>query len=400
MSLLLKHGTLATMVQGDAPYGLIADGAALLEGARITWVGASAEAPGADEVVDLEGRLVTPGLIDCHTHLVYAGSRSDEFEARLKGRSYAEIAQAGGGILSTVRATRAADEAALVSQSLTRLDALLAEGVTTVEIKSGYGLDEATELKMLRAARTLGTLRPVSVVTSYLGAHAIPPEHRQDRAGYIRLIGGLMPKLKGLADAVDAFCETIAFSVEETDLVFTAARAHGLPVKLHAEQLSNSGGARLAARYGALSVDHLEYLDEAGVEAIALSGTVATLLPGAYYYLNETRKPPVGALRRAQVAMAVASDLNPGSSPVHSLLISMNMACVLFGLTPEEALAGTTRIAALALGLADRGRIKPGLRADLAVWNAGRPGDLAYPLGLNPLQATIHGGTCVRGQLR
>jgi imidazolonepropionase len=400
MSLLLKHGTLATMVQGDAPYGLIADGAALLEGARITWVGASAEAPGADEVVDLEGRLVTPGLIDCHTHLVYAGSRSDEFEARLKGRSYAEIAQAGGGILSTVRATRAADEAALVSQSLTRLDALLAEGVTTVEIKSGYGLDEATELKMLRAARTLGTLRPVSVVTSYLGAHAIPPEHRQDRAGYIQLIGGLMPKLKGLADAVDAFCETIAFSVEETDLVFTAARAHGLPVKLHAEQLSNSGGARLAARYGALSVDHLEYLDEAGVEAIARSGTVATLLPGAYYYLNETRKPPVGALRRAQVAMAVASDLNPGSSPVHSLLISMNMACVLFGLTPEEALAGTTRIAALALGLADRGRIKPGLRADLAVWNAGRPGDLAYPLGLNPLQATIHGGTCVRGQLR
>ena len=400
MSLLLKHGTLATMVQSDAPYGLIADGAALLEQGRIAWVGASAEAPGGDEVVDLEGRLVTPGLIDCHTHLVYAGSRSDEFEARLKGKSYAEIAQAGGGILSTVRATRAADEATLTAQSLPRLDALLAEGVTTVEIKSGYGLDEATELKMLRTARTLGTLRPVSVVTSYLGAHAIPPEHREDRASYIRLISGLMPRVKGLADAVDAFCETIAFSVEETDIVFTAARAHGLPVKLHAEQLSNSGGARLAARYGALSVDHLEYLDEAGVEAIARSGSVATLLPGAFYYLNETRKPPVGALRRAGVPMAVASDLNPGSSPVHSLLIAMNMASVLFGLTPEESLAGTTRIAALALGLADRGRIAPGLRADLAVWNVTRPGDLAYPLGLNPLQATIHGGTCVRGRLR
>lgn len=400
MSLLLKHGTLATMVESAMPYGLIADGAVLLDDGRIAWVGPSGEAPGGAAVIDLEGRLVTPGLIDCHTHLVYAGSRSDEFEARLEGKSYAEIAKAGGGILSTVRATRAADEATLLAQSLPRLDALLAEGVTTVEVKSGYGLDEATELKMLRAARALGTLRPVSVVTSYLGAHAMPPEHRDDREGYVRLVGGMMAKVKGLADAVDAFCETIAFSVAETDLVFAAARAHGLPVKLHAEQLSNLGGARLAARYGALSVDHLEYLDEAGVEAIAGSGTVATLLPGAFYYLNETRKPPVAALRRAGVPMAVATDLNPGSSPVHSPLIAMNMASVLFGLTPEESLAGVTRVAALALGLADRGRIAPGLRADLAVWNAARPGDLAYPLGLNPLKATLRGGECVRGQLR
>src|SRR4051794_12682895 len=280
MSLLLKHGTLATMVESAIPYGRIADGAVLLDGGRIAWVGPSGEAPGAAAVIDLEGRLVTPGLIDCHTHLVYAGSRSDEFEARLAGESYAEIAQAGGGILSTVRATRAADEATLLAQSLPRLDALLAAGVTTVEIKSGYGLDEATELKMLRAARALGTLRPVSVVTSYLGAHAVPPEHRGDREGYLRLVAAMMAKVKGLADAVDAFCETIAFSLAETELVFAAARAHGLPVKLHAEQLSNLGGTQLAARYGALSADHLEYLDEAGVAAIARSGTVATLLPG------------------------------------------------------------------------------------------------------------------------
>jgi imidazolonepropionase len=400
MSLLLKHGTLATMVQGAMPYGLIGDGAVLVAEGRLAFVGPSKEAPAADETVDLEGRLVTPGLIDCHTHLVYGGSRSDEFEARLKGKSYAEIAQAGGGILSTVRATRAADEATLIAQSIPRLDALLGEGVTTVEIKSGYGLDEATELKMLRVARALGDRRPVSVVTSFLGAHAIPPEFREDRQGYVRLVGAMMPKIKGLADAVDAFCETIAFSAEETETIFAAARAHGLPVKLHAEQLSNLGGARVAARYGALSVDHLEYLDAAGVEAIAGSGTVATLLPGAFYYLNETRKPPVEALRAAKVPIAVASDLNPGSSPVHSLLTTMNMASVLFGLTPEESLSGVTRVAALALGLHDRGRIARGLRADLAIWNTGAPVDLVYPLGLNRLQATLFAGDCVRGQFR
>jgi imidazolonepropionase len=399
MSLLLKHGTLATMVQSAAPYGLVVDGAVLVEDGRIAWVGSSGEAPKAAETVDLEGRLVTPGLIDCHTHLVYGGSRSDEFEARLKGKSYAEIAQAGGGILSTVRATRAADEASLIAQSLPRLDALLSEGVTTVEIKSGYGLDEATELKMLRAARALSDQRPVNVVTSYLGAHAIPPEFREDRRGYVRLVSEMMPRVKGLADAVDAFCETIAFSAEETATVFAAAQAHGLPVKLHAEQLSNMGGTRLAASFGALSVDHLEYLDADGVEAIAGSGTVATLLPGAFYYLNETRKPPVQALRQAGVPIAVASDLNPGSSPVHSLLTTMNMASVLFGLTPEESLTGATRVAALALGLHDRGQIARGLRADLAIWNTGAPVDLVYPIGRNTLQATLFGGKCVRGKL-
>ncbi|MET0482251.1 MAG: imidazolonepropionase [Aestuariivirgaceae bacterium] len=399
MSLLLRHGTLASMVQGAQPYGLVSDGAVLVTDGRIAWVGPSAEAPAADETVDLEERLVTPGLIDCHTHLVYGGSRSDEFEARLKGKSYAEIAKAGGGILSTVRATRAADEAALIAQSLPRLDALLADGVTTVEIKSGYGLDEATELKMLRAARALGEHRPVSIVTSYLGAHAIPPEYRENRQGYVRLVGAMMPKVKGLADAVDAFCETIAFSAAETETIFATAQTHGLPVKLHAEQLSNMGGAQIAARFGALSVDHLEYLDAEGIAAIAGSGTVATLLPGAFYYLNETRKPPVQALRAAQVPMAVASDLNPGSSPVHSLLTTMNMASVLFGLTPEESLAGATRVAAMALGLGDRGRIVPGLRADLAIWNTGAPVDLVYPVGLNRLQATLLAGQCVRGQL-
>jgi imidazolonepropionase len=399
MSLLLRHGTLATMVQGAQPYGLVSDGAVLVTDGRIAWIGPSAEAPAADETVDLEERLVTPGLIDCHTHLVYGGSRSDEFEARLKGKSYAEIAKAGGGILSTVRATRAADEAALVAQSLPRLDALLADGVTTVEIKSGYGLDEATELKMLRAARALGERRPVSIVTSYLGAHAIPPEYRENRQGYVRLVGAMMPKVKDLADAVDAFCETIAFSAEETETIFATAQTHGLPVKLHAEQLSNMGGAQIAARFGGLSVDHLEYLDAEGIAAIAGSGTVATLLPGAFYYLNETRKPPVQALRAAQVPMAVASDLNPGSSPVHSLLTTMNMASVLFGLTPEESLAGATRVAAMALGLGDRGRIVPGLRADLAIWNTGAPVDLVYPVGLNRLHATLLAGQCVRGQL-
>jgi len=399
MSLLLRHGTLATMVQGATAYGLISDGAVLVEGGRIAWAGPTAEAPSVHETVDLEGRLVTPGLIDCHTHLVYGGSRSDEFEARLKGKSYAEIAREGGGILSTVRATRAADEAALVAQSLPRLDALLSEGVTTVEIKSGYGLDEATELKMLRAARALADHRPVSIVTSYLGAHAIPPEYREDRQGYVRLVCAMMPKVKRLADAVDVFCETIAFMAEETETIFAAAQAHGLPVKLHAEQLSNMGGARVAARFGALSVDHLEYLDAEGIAAIAASGTVATILPGAFYYLNETRKPPIQALRSAQIPMAVASDLNPGSSPVHSLLTTMNMASVLFGLTPEESLAGATRVAALALGLGDRGQIARGLRADLAIWNTSAPVDLVYPIGLNRLQATLFAGQCVRGQL-
>ncbi|MGH7187327.1 MAG: imidazolonepropionase, partial [Pseudomonadota bacterium] len=334
------------------------------------------------ERMDAGGGLVVPGLIDCHTHLVYGGSRADEFEMRLKGASYADIARAGGGILSTVRATRAASEKELITSALPRLDALLAEGVTTVEVKSGYGLDIETERRMLSAARAIGKRRPVDVVTTFLGAHALPPEYKEDRAGYLALVcEEALPEVhkEGLADAVDAFCETIAFSLEETVRVFDAARALGLPVKLHAEQLSNMGGARLAASYGALSCDHVEYLDEDGVVEMARAGTVATLLPGAFYYLKERQAPPVAALRRHGVAIAVATDLNPGSSPVHSILTVMNMACVLFGLTPEEALRGVTANAARALGLKDRGMIAPGMKADAVLWNLTAPGHLAYP---------------------
>jgi len=397
-STLLKGARLATMA-ASAPYGRIEGGAVLIENGNIAWAGPAADAPHADEVIPVEG-VLTPGLIDCHTHLVYAGNRADEFEKRLNGVSYAEIAKAGGGILSTVRSTRSASEAELVEQSLPRLDCLLAEGVTTVEIKSGYGLDVATELKMLRAARALGEARPVSVVTSFLGAHAFPPEFKDDHAGYVRLVcEEMLPAVaaEGLADAVDGFCEGIAFSVAETEQVFEAAAAAGLPIKLHAEQLSNLGGAAMAARHGAISVDHIEYLDEPGVEAIAASGTVATLLPGAFYYLREKQAPPVALLRKHGVPIAVATDLNPGSSPVHSLLTTMNMAAVLFGLTPAEALAGATVNAARALGLSDRGRIAPGLRADLALWDVVEPGGLVYALGRNPVKAVWVGGECVRG---
>ena len=397
-STLLKGARLATMA-ASAPYGRIEGGAVLIENGNIAWAGPATEAPHADEVIPVEG-VLTPGLIDCHTHLVYAGNRADEFERRLNGVSYAEIAKAGGGIVSTVRSTRSASEAELVEQSLPRLDCLLAEGVTTVEIKSGYGLDVATELKMLRAARALGEARPVSVLTSFLGAHAFPPEFKDDHAGYVRLVcEEMLPAVaaQGLADAVDGFCEGIAFSVAETEQVFEAAAAKGLPIKLHAEQLSNLGGAAMAARHGALSVDHIEYLDEPGVEAIAASGTVATLLPGAFYYLREKQAPPVALLRKHGVPIAVATDLNPGSSPVHSLLTTMNMAAVLFGLTPAEALAGATVNAARALGLSDRGRIAPGLRADLALWDVVEPGELVYALGRNPLKAAWVAGECVRG---
>lgn len=385
----------------EAPYGLIADGAVLIEAGRIAWAGAHSDAPRA-ETVDCGGRLMTPGLIDCHTHLVHAGSRAHEFELRLLGATYAEIAQAGGGILSTVKATRAASESRLIDAALPRLDALIAEGVTTVEIKSGYGLDVETECRMLKTARALGQRRPVDVITTFLGAHAFPPEFRDQRENYVRLVcEEALPAVAraGLAQAVDAFCETIAFSVAETEQVFVAARALGLPVKLHAEQLSNLGGSKLAARFGALSVDHIEYLDADGVAAIAAAGTVATLLPGAFYYLREKQAPPVALLRQARVPIAVATDLNPGSSPVHSLLAAMNMACVLFGLTPEEALRGVTVNAARALGLNDRGVIAPGLKADLVLWNAERPGDLAYPLGLNPCAAVIRNGVLAKGSL-
>jgi imidazolonepropionase len=397
--MLLTHLNAATMQEG---YGLIPDAAVLVEDGRIAWVGHRAEAPGGHEMVDCGGRLLTPGLVDCHTHLVYGGNRAHEFEQRLTGVSYAEIAKAGGGIASTVRATRAAPEADLAAAALRRLDALLAEGVTTIEIKSGYGLDRDTEIKMLRVARELAQWRPVDVVTSYLGAHALPPEFKDDRDAYLDLVcNDVLPAVahERLADAVDAFCEGIAFSVPETRRVFEAAKKLGLPVKLHAEQLTNLGGTKLAAEFGALSVDHIEYLDQEGVNAIAASGTVAVLLPGAFYYLREKQAPPVADLRKAGVPIAIATDLNPGSSPVHSLLATMNMACVLFGLTPEEVLSGVTRNAARALGLTDRGMIAAGLKADLVLWDAERPGDLSYPLGFNPLAAVIRNGEMVRGTI-
>ena len=396
--MLLTNLQLATMTGG---YGLIPDAAIRIAGQAIAWAGPRSAAPAGD-AIDCGGRLVTPGLIDCHTHLIYGGNRANEFEMRLNGASYAEIAKAGGGIVATVRATRAATAEDLRKAALKRLDSLLAEGITTIEIKSGYGLDVETELKMLRVARALSASRPVDVVTSFLGAHTFPPEYQNDHAGYVKLVceQALPAAAKaGLADAVDGFCEGIAFSVVEMEQVFKAANALGLPVKLHAEQLSNLGGARLAAGYDALSVDHIEYLDEVGVAAIAASGTVAVLLPGAFYYLREKQSPPVTALRSHKVAIAIATDLNPGSSPVHSLLSSMNMACVLFGLTPEEALLGVTANAARALGRRDRGRIVAGLKADLAFWDVERPGELAYPLGFNPLAAVIRNGDLVRGSL-
>ena len=397
--MLLTNLDAATMRDG---YGLIEDAAILIEGGRNIWVGPRSEAPAGHEPTDCEGRLATPGLIDCHTHIVYGGSRAHEFEQRLTGVSYAEIAKAGGGIAATVRMTRAESEADLAASALRRLDALLAEGVTTIEVKSGYGLDRDTEMKMLKVARELSQWRPVDVVTSYLGAHALPPEFKDDRTGYLDLVcTQVLPAVAKakLADAVDAFCEGIAFSVDETRRVFEVAKSLGLPVKLHAEQLSNLGGSAMAASFGALSVDHIEYLDQAGVDAIAASGTVAVLLPGAFYYLREKQAPPVAALRKAGVPLAVATDLNPGTSPVHSILTAMNMACVLFGLTPEEALRGVTDNAAKALGLYDRGLLTPGMRADIALWNTQRPGDLAYPLGFNPLAAVIHNGELVRGIL-
>ena len=392
--LLLTDCRVATMQAGGAPYGLIEDGAVLIDGDRIAWAGPRAAAPRAP-AESLGGRLVTPALIDAHTHLVFGGDRAREFEMRLDGASYEEVARAGGGILSTVTATRAASEDALVESALPRLDALIAEGVATVEVKSGYGLDGETELRMLRAARRLAALRPVRIRTTFLGAHAVPPEFRGRADAYIDDI--CLPALdaaaaEGLADAVDGFCEGIAFTPGQIARVFDRAAAHGLPVKLHAEQLSHLGGAELAAARGALSADHLEWLDEAGAAAMAASGTVAMLLPGAFYTLRETKVPPVEALRAAGVPMAVATDCNPGSSPLTSLLLALNMACTLFRLTPEEAMAGATRNAATALGLDDCGVIAAERRADLCVWDVAHPAELAYRIGFNPLHRRIWGG--------
>ncbi|HEX7742684.1 MAG TPA: imidazolonepropionase, partial [Sphingobium sp.] len=370
---LWTHARLATM-RADAPgLGVIDHGAIGATGDVITYVGPAAQAPDAREIIDCENRWITPGLIDCHTHLIHAGNRADEFARRLAGASYEEIARAGGGILSTMRATRAASEDELVAAALPRLDALIADGATTVEVKSGYGLDHATEIRMLRAARRLGEERPVAITPTFLGAHALPPEYASDRQAYLALLcDTILPDIARLrlADAVDGFCEGVGFTPAEIDQLFAAARRLDLPVKLHAEQLSNLHGAALAAKHQALSADHLEYLDEAGVAAMARAGTVATLLPGAFYFTRETQPPPIDALRRAGVPIALATDCNPGTSPLTSLLLTMNMAATLFRLTVDQCLIGVTRNAALALGLAHRiGTLETGKRADLAIWN-------------------------------
>jgi len=381
-----------------APYGAIEDGVIAASGGRILYAGARKDAPEfkARETIDCGGRWITPGLIDCHTHLVHGGDRAHEFELRLQGASYEEIARAGGGILSTVKATRAASEAELFASADRRLSALLAEGVTTVEIKSGYGLEQDTELKQLAVARRIGRERPLRVRTTFLGAHAVPPEFKGRSGAYTDLVAGPMldaVAAQGLADAVDVFCEGIAFSPEETARVFAAAKAKGLAIKIHAEQLSNLEGAKLAAEMGALSADHLEHLDEAGVIAMAKSGTVAVILPGAFYFLRETQKPPIELLRKHGVPIALATDANPGSSPLTSPLLVLNMACTLFRLTPEEALAGLTRHAAQALGLQDEiGTIEAGKACDLAIWDIERPAELAYRIGFNPLHTRIWNG--------
>ncbi|WP_395394420.1 imidazolonepropionase [Novosphingobium sp. BL-8A] len=377
--------------------GLVEQGVIAATDGRIVYAGPATEAPDfeSDETIACDGRWITPGLIDCHTHLIHAGNRAREFELRLAGASYEEIARAGGGIVSTMTATRAASEDDLVASALPRLDALLAEGATTVEVKSGYGLDLGSEMRMLRAARRLGSERPVSIATTFLGAHALPPEFAGDPDGYIDHICDVMlPEVarEDLADAVDAFCEGIGFSAQQTERLFTAAQAHGLPVKLHAEQLSNLHGAALAARFGALSADHLEHLDEGGIAAMASSGTVATLLPGAYYFTRETVLPPIAALRAAGVPIALATDCNPGTSPLTSLLLTMNMGATLFRLTVEECLLGITRHAARALGFTDRGTLEAGKRCDLAIWDVEHPSELVYRMGLNPLHARIWSG--------
>jgi imidazolonepropionase len=380
-------------VPQDAGAGLIA-----CHGGKIVYVGPEAEAPllSAARAIDCEGRWITPGLIDPHTHLVYAGDRAHEFELRLAGASYEEISRAGGGIVSTMRATRSASESDLVSAALPRLEALIAEGVTTVEIKSGYGLDLQHELKSLRAARALGRLRRVRICTTFLGAHALPPEFAGDPDAYIdHVCSAMIPAVAaaGLADAVDAFCDTVGFSAPQIRRVFDAARAHGLPVKLHAEQLSNQNGAALAAHYKALSADHLEHLDEAGLQAMAGAGVVATLLPGAFYFMGETRRPPIAALRSSGVPMALASDCNPGTSPLTSPLLVMNMAATLFHMTVQECLAGVTREAARALGLsAEIGTLEAGKDCDLAIWSVERPAELVYAIGANPLHCRVWRG--------
>jgi imidazolonepropionase len=378
--------------------GVVESGVVAAQGGHIVYAGPQADAPSlnAAKQIDCSGRWITPGLVDCHTHLVYAGDRAREFEMRLAGASYEEIAKAGGGIVSTVTATRAASQDELVAAALPRLDALIAEGACTVEIKSGYGLSLDDELKMLRAARTLADKRKVRIVTTFLGAHALPPEAGDDKDRYIDLVvNEMMPVVahEKLADAVDAFCEGIAFSYEQTQRVFEAAKKHGLRVKLHADQLSNLHGAELAATFGALSADHLEYTDEVGIAAMAKSGTVAVLLPGAFYFLRETKQPPLELIRKHRVPIAIASDNNPGTSPLTSLLLTMNMAATCFRMTVEECIAGMTREGARALGILNQtGTLEAGKDCDLAIWNIENLAELVYRMGYNPLHARVRNG--------
>lgn len=401
---LLLDCRLATMAANGAAFGLIDDAALGWKDGSVVFAAPASQLPGAPktlarEVDSARGALVTPGLIDCHTHLVFAGNRAEEFDLRLNGASYTDIAKAGGGIVSTVTKTRAASEAELLAQSLPRARALLADGVTTVEIKSGYGLDIDSEMKMLRVARRIGEELGISVRTTFLGAHALPPEFAGRQSDYVdEVCIHMLPKIAhaGLADAVDAFCENIAFTPSEVRRVFETARAHGLPVKLHADQLSDSSGAALAAEFGALSADHLEYTSESGVQALAEAGSVAVMLPGAYYCLRETTLPSIETFRRHGVPLAVASDLNPGTSPLLSLRQALNMACILFRMTPEEALLGATVHAARALGLADRGTLVPGRRADFVVWDAGHPAELCYWIGGAPARKVFIAGAAPR----
>jgi len=397
---LIRQAQIATMVPGGPAYGLVRDGALAVRDGRIAWIGPDTDIPvqfAGLPAEDAKGALLTPGLIDCHTHIVFGGDRAREFAMRLEGASYQQIAAAGGGIVSTVRATRALDVDGLVAASLPRVDALLAEGLTTLEVKSGYGLSIEAELRMLRAARRLGEVRPVTIRTSWLAAHALPSEYAGRPDAYIDevCVPGLeAAHAEGLADAVDGFCESIAFDTAQMERVFAKAKALGIPVKLHAEQLSDMGGAKLAASYGALSADHLEYVGPDGVAAMAAAGSVAVILPGAFYALRETRLPPIAEFRAAGVPMALSTDCNPGTSPMTSLLLAMNMGCTLFRLTAEEALAGTTRNAAKALGLsAEAGTLELGKRADLALWSVSDPAELSYRIGFNPLLKRFFGGS-------
>lgn len=397
---------LATLTEGAQGLGIIENGAVAASDGRIVFVGALADLPAdlkdAASIIDCEGRWITPGLIDCHTHIIFGGDRAMEFEMRLEGATYEEVARAGGGIVSSVKATNALSVEGLVEAALPRVDTLLAEGVSTLEIKSGYGLSIEGELNMLRAARALETVRPLRIVTSYLAAHATPVEYKGRNGDYITdivLPGMDKAHAEGLIDAVDGFCEGIAFSVDEMRRVFDHAKALGIPVRLHAEQLSNLGGARMAASYDALSADHLEYLDAEGAAAMAEAGTVAVILPGAFYAINETRKPPIQSLRDAGVKIAIATDCNPGTSPLTSLLLTMNMSATLFRLTVDECIAGATREAARALGLhGQTGTLEVGKSADLAIWNILRPAELVYRIGFNPLHSRIFKGQTIKGQ--